>query len=78
MTKVRHLLPLGIRLSHAELYTVFNFWEPLHYLDRGHGFQTWETAPQYSIRSYAYILLHLVPTQFTKKFLGSEKVCHSF
>ncbi|KAH9950929.1 glycosyltransferase family 22 protein [Amylocystis lapponica] len=32
---------------------VFNFWEPLHYLDRGYGFQTWETSPAYSIRSWA-------------------------
>ena len=54
--------------------TVFNFWEPLHYLDRGYGFQTWETSPQYSIRSWAYIILHLLPTQIARRFLGSEKV----
>ncbi|KAF8846076.1 glycosyltransferase family 22 protein [Paxillus ammoniavirescens] len=38
---------------------VFNFWEPLHYLDHGHGFQTWEVTPTFAIRSWAYILLHL-------------------
>ena len=45
--------------------SVFNFWEPLHYLDRGHGFQTWETSPAYAIRSYAYIALHLVPVKIS-------------
>lgn len=49
---------------------VFNFWEPLHYLDRGYGFQTWETSPVYAIRSYAYILLHLFPTKFIALILG--------
>ncbi|KAI0962404.1 hypothetical protein AcV7_001253 [Taiwanofungus camphoratus] len=52
---------------------VFNFWEPLHYLDRGYGFQTWETSPAYSIRSWAYIMLHLLPTKLTAWFLGPEK-----
>ncbi|EIW87002.1 glycosyltransferase family 22 protein [Coniophora puteana RWD-64-598 SS2] len=42
---------------------VFNFWEPLHYLDHGEGFQTWEVTPTYSIRSWAYILLHLLPAR---------------
>ncbi|KAL5640326.1 hypothetical protein ACGC1H_007557 [Rhizoctonia solani] len=43
---------------------VFNFWEPLHYLDQGHGFQTWETSPAYALRSWAYILVHLFPAKF--------------
>ncbi|KAI0319029.1 asparagine-linked glycosylation 9 protein isoform a [Amylostereum chailletii] len=43
---------------------VFNFWEPLHYLDRGYGFQTWETSPVYAIRSWAYLLLHYIPVKF--------------
>lgn len=51
---------------------VFNFWEPLHYLDRGYGFQTWETSPAYSIRSWAYILLHLIPVK-AASLLGPEK-----
>ncbi|KAH7916464.1 glycosyltransferase family 22 protein [Hygrophoropsis aurantiaca] len=42
---------------------VFNFWEPLHYLDHGNGFQTWEVTPTYSIRSWAYILLHVIPAR---------------
>ena len=36
----------------------YNYWEPLHYLIYGKGFQTWEYAPQYGLRSYFYILLH--------------------
>ncbi|KAG8769419.1 mannosyltransferase [Ceratobasidium sp. 428] len=42
---------------------VFNFWEPLHYLDQGRGFQTWETSPTYGLRSWAYVLLHLLPAK---------------
>ena len=34
---------------------VFGYYEPLHYLLYGHGMQTWEYAPQYAIRAYAYI-----------------------
>lgn len=53
---------------------VFNFWEPLHYLHRGYGFQTWETAPIYAIRSWAYILLHLPVAKVVTALLGIEKV----
>ena len=37
---------------------VFNFWEPLHLLQRRSGMQTWEYAPQYALRSYAFIHLY--------------------
>ena len=33
----------------------FNYWEPVHYLLYGEGFQTWEYSPEYGIRSYGYI-----------------------
>ncbi|ETE68450.1 Ferredoxin-fold anticodon-binding domain-containing protein 1, partial [Ophiophagus hannah] len=33
----------------------FNYWEPMHYLVYGKGFQTWEYSPVYAIRSYAYL-----------------------
>lgn len=39
----------------------FNYWEPMHYLIYGKGFQTWEYDPKYGLRSYAYILFHTVP-----------------
>lgn len=53
---------------------VYNFWEPLHYLDRGYGFQTWEVSPAYAIRSWAYILLHLFPASGPVKLLRLDKV----
>ncbi|RDB28713.1 Alpha-1,2-mannosyltransferase ALG9 [Hypsizygus marmoreus] len=52
---------------------VFNFWEPLHFLDRGYGFQTWEVSPEFSIRSWSYILLHIPPARIASFFLGVEK-----
>ena len=55
-------------------HSVFNFWEPLHYLDRGHGFQTWETSPEYAIRSYAYIALHLISVKVPRFLFGDDKV----
>lgn len=33
----------------------YGYWEPLHYLLYGNGLQTWEYAPQYSIRTYSFI-----------------------
>ncbi|KAF8527552.1 glycosyltransferase family 22 protein [Hysterangium stoloniferum] len=52
---------------------VFNFWEPLHYLDRGVGFQTWEVSPKYAIRSWAYIILHFLPAWGPVRLLSLEK-----
>lgn len=34
----------------------FNYWEPLNLLLRGFGKQTWEYSPEYSIRSWAFLL----------------------
>jgi alpha-1,2-mannosyltransferase len=39
---------------------VFNYWEPTHYFRHGYGLQTWEYSPEYSIRSWLYIILHAV------------------
>lgn len=39
---------------------VFNYWEPTHYLNRGFGLQTWEYSPEYTIRSWLYIVLHAI------------------
>lgn len=50
----------------------FNYWEPLHYLVHGHGLQTWEYSPEFSIRSWAYILIHAVPIKIAV-FLGKSK-----
>lgn len=48
--------------------TVYNYWEPAHLLASPDAlrrtpvaaFETWEYAPQYAIRSWAYIALHAV------------------
>ncbi|KAI9484605.1 Alg9-like mannosyltransferase family-domain-containing protein [Zychaea mexicana] len=39
---------------------VFNYWEPLHYLQHGTGMETWEYSPEFGIRSWAYILVHSI------------------
>ena len=36
----------------------FNYWEPTHYMLYGRGLQTWEYAPEFGLRSYAYTLIH--------------------
>lgn len=50
----------------------FNYWEPLHYLTHGSGLQTWEYSPEYSIRSWAYILVHAIPVRIFS-LLGKSK-----
>ncbi|EME42118.1 glycosyltransferase family 22 protein [Dothistroma septosporum NZE10] len=45
---------------------VFNFWEPTHYLNHGHGFQTWEYSPEFAIRSWTYTALHAVITPLAR------------
>ena len=52
----------------------FNYWEPLHYLLFGEGFQTWEYSPEYGLRSWFYIFIHSIPSipvssDRNKKFL---------
>ncbi|BGP14638.1 hypothetical protein JCM10213_001651 [Rhodosporidiobolus nylandii] len=45
---------------------VYNYWEPLHYLVHGKGFQTWEYSPVFAIRSYFYLLIHAGPAWLLK------------
>lgn len=40
---------------------VFNYWEPTHYLNHRYGLQTWEYSPEFSIRSWLYIVIHAIP-----------------
>ncbi|KAI8367633.1 Alg9-like mannosyltransferase family-domain-containing protein [Radiomyces spectabilis] len=51
---------------------VFNYWEPTHYLLQGYGLQTWEYAPQFGLRSWAYILIHALIGFFTKIFTSTK------
>ncbi|GIY14368.1 alpha-1,2-mannosyltransferase ALG9 [Caerostris darwini] len=53
---------------------VYNYWEPLHYLLYGKGFQTWEYSPLYAIRSYAYVWLHALPCCIYDVFFQTNKV----
>ena len=50
----------------------FNYWEPTHYLMYGYGLQTWEYSPVYALRSYAYVLLHIILGQTVRLFVEVE------
>ncbi|KAG8141607.1 hypothetical protein E2320_007207, partial [Naja naja] len=50
----------------------FNYWEPMHYLVYGKGFQTWEYSPVYAIRSYACGSMLCQPSSMP------EAVCKKF
>lgn len=47
----------------------FNYWEPTHYLLYGFGLQTWEYSPVFALRSYAYVLLHVILGQTLRLFV---------
>ncbi len=53
----------GIWSPISDCDEVYNYWEPLHMILYGSGFQTWEYSPVYAIRSYAYIWLHALPAR---------------
>mmetsp|Transcript_20799 Transcript_20799/g.31232 ORF Transcript_20799/g.31232 Transcript_20799/m.31232 type:complete len:129 (-) Transcript_20799:1670-2056(-) len=49
-------ISLANRAPITDCDEVYNYWEPLHFLNYGSGLQTWEYAPQYALRTYAYLL----------------------
>ncbi|KAF9287841.1 mannosyltransferase [Mortierella alpina] len=53
---------------------VFNYWEPMHYLQYGTGLQTWEYSPLYAIRSWAYILLHTLAAEIARLAMSANRV----
>ncbi|KAG0334269.1 mannosyltransferase [Podila humilis] len=53
---------------------VFNFWEPMHYLQYGTGLETWEYSPLYAIRSWAYILVHALPAEITRLATSANRI----
>ena len=71
------LLPLlvAVRVFSALRNTItdcdetFNYWEPTHYLLHNHGFQTWEYAPRFALRSFPYLLPHALAAQVVAFFL---------
>ena len=56
------------------VFLVYNFWEPLHFLEQGYGFQTWELSPKFALRSWAYILLHFLPPRLGQLLASGDKV----
>ncbi|SMN19772.1 similar to Saccharomyces cerevisiae YNL219C ALG9 Mannosyltransferase, involved in N-linked glycosylation [Maudiozyma saulgeensis] len=52
----------------------FNYWEPLNFLVRGFGKQTWEYSPEYSIRSWAFLLPFYAIIYPFNKFTELESV----
>ncbi|XP_015126194.1 alpha-1,2-mannosyltransferase ALG9 [Diachasma alloeum] len=52
----------------------FNYWEPSHYLLYGKGQQTWEYSPEYALRSYTYLLIHMVPAMIYHYILEPNPV----
>ncbi|KAN0049917.1 hypothetical protein ACTA71_003015 [Dictyostelium dimigraforme] len=51
-----------------------NYWEPTHYLLYSKGLQTWEYSPVYSLRSYAYLLLHAFMGRLFNPFSNGNKI----
>lgn len=51
---------------------IYNYWEPTHYLNHHFGLQTWEYAPEFSVRSWLYIALHAVIGKLAS-FISSKK-----
>jgi len=52
----------------------FNYWEPAHFLYTGKGLQTWEYSPEFALRSYSYILLHVLPMRVLATVLGESSI----
>ncbi|CAM9757027.1 unnamed protein product [Pylaiella littoralis] len=48
----------------------YNYWEPLHYLLYGFGFQTWCYAPKFALRSYFYLLPSVSAARASETFLS--------
>lgn len=77
----RLLIPLAIAKTLYCLFgiisdcdEVFNYWEPLNFLSRHFGKQTWEYSPIYKIRSWSFLLpayLVSAPFQFLQSLIES-------
>ncbi|XP_001599180.2 alpha-1,2-mannosyltransferase ALG9 [Nasonia vitripennis] len=52
----------------------YNYWEPGHFLLYRSGQQTWEYSPQYALRSYTYLLIHMVPAKLYSYFLEPNPI----
>ena len=70
----RSRLPFKSHFCFNRVLLVYNFWEPLHFLEQGYGFQTWELSPKFALRSWAYILLHYLPPRGGQLLASGDKV----
>ena len=52
----------------------FNFWEPLNFLLRNFGKETWEYSPEYSLRSWAFLLPFYAILYPLNKFTSLESI----
>lgn len=52
----------------------FNYEEPTHLVAYGRGLQTWEYAPQYALRSYAYVGAHGALASAVGGAWGADKI----
>ncbi|XP_074592962.1 alpha-1,2-mannosyltransferase ALG9-like [Brevipalpus obovatus] len=52
----------------------FNYWEPIHYLLYGTGYQTWEYSPSYAIRSYTYLWFYALPAKVLSYLFDENKI----
>ncbi|XP_046667840.1 alpha-1,2-mannosyltransferase ALG9 isoform X1 [Homalodisca vitripennis] len=52
----------------------YNYWEPSHYLLFGKGMQTWEYSPEFALRSYTYLMIHVVPAWLYHVLLQPNKM----
>ena len=51
---------------------MYNFWEPLHFLEQGYRFQTYELPSKFA-RSWANILLHYLPPRVGQSHVGLRR-----
>lgn len=57
----------------ADCDEVFNYWEPTHLiLYKERSFQTWEYSPEFSLRSYLYVLMHVAFGKLFMLFFSSK------
>lgn len=52
----------------------YNFWEPSHFLLYGKGFQTWEYSPEFSLRSYTYIMVNMLPAWLYSQLFQTNRM----
>ncbi|CAK9435947.1 uncharacterized protein LODBEIA_P05550 [Lodderomyces beijingensis] len=82
LTRLQHVLValnVAYRLYSAFYMIVgdcdetFNYWEPLNLLLRHFGKETWEYSPEYSIRSYAYLMPYYILGKIAQSLQLSPK-----